>query len=673
MTHRQIKEDGGDKPTEQEIDPTDDTVDAAVTAIARQQTTLLASSRRARAGGFDTQSPTTPVEPRQRPFGAAGFEQRYRLNRTLGEGGMGEVRLSEDRHIGRDVAIKLMHSGQNENTSLRLRFEREAQIQGQLEHPSVVPVYDLGVRPDGSLFFVMRRVWGLTIEQIIEGLRTGDEELRRTYTEHKLLSAFATACLAVEYAHRRKVVHRDLKPANIILGQFGEVYLLDWGIAKVLEQEADPFLITADDDTPTALREQTEKPVTVTGTMLGTPLYMAPEQISGDHRAISSRSDVYSLGLILFELLTLEPLNAQPDVYQVLISHLRGLDVKARLRELGLTIAPELVDICVRATALDPNDRTASAREIHDELEKYLAGTRDQHRRSQLADEHVNLAQEALRHAETDVEKATELRTQAVQELTAAIALVPEHHAAITTLVNTFGKAGDQLPPEAETEFQTLQQRRQQQVTRVYAVRLIAYLLVMLPIGFWAGIRDSRPIWVLTASTIIMAIFNYTTHRLKPIPKWRNPISILLGVVVAGCTIPLFGPLIFVPMIALGLCVAMTVNIRASKAVRHYLMFMTLPVIAAPLGLQWLGWLPSSYAFTEQGTMSVLPWVIEFSGSPALVLLLVASLVFIWTTLAVIGRSVDELRTAERRLFAQAWHAKQWMPTEGHRSQQRRS
>jgi serine/threonine-protein kinase len=140
---------------------------------------------------------------------------------------MGAVDLIWDRRLGRAVALKTMHPGRAARAELVARFEREARIQGQLEHPGVVPVYELGLRADGSVFFTMKRVRGLTLETVISGLAQGAPEVERDYGLRRLLAAFVTVCLTIEFVHRRGVLHRDLKPANVILGDFGEVHVID--------------------------------------------------------------------------------------------------------------------------------------------------------------------------------------------------------------------------------------------------------------------------------------------------------------------------------------------------------------------------------------------------------------------------------------------------------------
>ncbi len=166
------------------------------------------------------------------------FETRYQPGELLGEGGMGEVRLARDARIGREVAVKTMR--REIGARGESRFLREARVQGQLEHPAIVPVYDLGVTRDGETYFTMKRVRGRSLDSILEALAAGELDTVAEFTRRRLLTAFSQVCLAVEFAHARGVLHRDLKPANIMIGDFGEVYVLDWGLAKVRDLDELP-------------------------------------------------------------------------------------------------------------------------------------------------------------------------------------------------------------------------------------------------------------------------------------------------------------------------------------------------------------------------------------------------------------------------------------------------
>lgn len=210
---------------------------------------------------------------------------------------MGEVRLTRDARIGRHVAVKrLLEPLSGEAT--RRRFLREARIQGQLEHPAVVPVYDLDFDEQGQPFFTMKRVRGQTLSRILELSARGDTETRERFGRRRLLAAFTQACHAVHYAHVRGVVHRDLKPSNIMIGDYGEVYVLDWGVARVDKDASDE-----DERLPVVL--DASMGLTRGGDLVGSLGYMAPEQMQG--LTVDGRADVFALGVVLYEILTLRP------------------------------------------------------------------------------------------------------------------------------------------------------------------------------------------------------------------------------------------------------------------------------------------------------------------------------------------------------------------------------
>ena len=274
----------------------------------------------------DTQAPThggstagTPRPP----------DSRYALRSMLGRGGMGEVWLAHDVRVDRDIAIKLMRGGGSTDPDAIARFLREAKVQGRLEHPSVVPVHDLGGE-EGAPYFAMKRLSGTTLADVI----AAQDEVK--WPRRTLLARFNDVCLAIEFAHERGVIHRDLKPANLMLGDFGEAYVLDWGLARVQGgAEADP--IHASDLGSGGGH-------TEAGAMLGTPGYMAPEQMRGD--PVDRRTDVFALGCILFEILTGKPAIPRDRTLEVTLTA-----PCYRPAERGDDIPPELDDICARATA----------------------------------------------------------------------------------------------------------------------------------------------------------------------------------------------------------------------------------------------------------------------------------------------------------------------------------
>jgi eukaryotic-like serine/threonine-protein kinase len=244
------------------------------------------------------------ADPRQLPD--LRFGDRYEVAGEIGRGGMGMVLDGRDLRIRRDLAIKVLLEGSAASGGAAARFVEEAQIQGQLEHPNICPVHDLGIDAQGRPFFTMKKVRGRSLERILEQQRgPGETE----FSLRALLEIFAKVCDAVAFAHSRGVLHRDIKPANIMIGEFGEVLLMDWGLAKLIR--------------PTGERETTAAPApehhgtpdpsaaavarTRQGSVLGTPAFMPPEQAAGDLGAIDERSDVYALGGVLYAILTLRP------------------------------------------------------------------------------------------------------------------------------------------------------------------------------------------------------------------------------------------------------------------------------------------------------------------------------------------------------------------------------
>jgi eukaryotic-like serine/threonine-protein kinase len=198
--------------------------------------------------------------------------ERYVVDRVLGQGGMGTVYLVRDTVIGRHVALKKIHGqgGTEEGDAGIARFRREARVQGQLEHPAVVPVYDVGISPEGAPFFTMKRVRGQSLAELLTSPSGPGQR--------KLLTAFSQLCLAVHYAHERGVVHRDIKPSNIMLGSYGEVYLLDWGVAKLA---GDVEVRDKIDSQETIGSGDNSGVKTGFGVLMGTPRTMSPEQAVG--------------------------------------------------------------------------------------------------------------------------------------------------------------------------------------------------------------------------------------------------------------------------------------------------------------------------------------------------------------------------------------------------------
>jgi len=301
---------------------------------------------------------------------------KYRLIRRLGAGGMGAVYLVEDVDLGREAALKVL-GVPDPGGDLSSRLLSEARLIAALEHPNIVPVHDVGTLPDGRVYYVMKLVRG----------RRLDEWMRDSVPGPALLRLFQKVCEAVAFAHARGIVHRDLKPENIMVGEFGEALVMDWGVAKSLQEgrgdggpapevstppqephamgDGTSGIETA--DAPRDLREGTRD-----GTLIGTPAYMAPEQARGEVGRIDERTDVYALGAILFHLLCGVPPYEGPSAAAILERVRSGKAPSPRQRNASV---PKALDaVCRKAMSAAPEDRYASAAGMAGDVERFLDG-----------------------------------------------------------------------------------------------------------------------------------------------------------------------------------------------------------------------------------------------------------------------------------------------------------
>jgi serine/threonine protein kinase/formylglycine-generating enzyme required for sulfatase activity len=334
---------------------------------------------------------------------AAGVE-RYRDLGSLGEGGMGEVRRVVDASLGRTLAMKVIRGEFASSERMAAKFMEEAQISAQLQHPGIVPVYELGRLPDGRLYFTMQEVkgehFGVLIQRFYE--RVGDVGVVGDLPSlRRFIDIFHRVCEAVGYAHRRGVIHRDLKPENVMVGSEGRVLVVDWGIAKafgvsaegiaeeIFGQVAEGTQGDADEEVRVGQRDATRF-----GSLTGTPAYMAPEQLLGRTDQVNARSDVYALGAILYEILSGEPPKGADGGlgWAGMLSRAQG-EVR-RLDEVkaGLGVLRELVEICHRALRNRQDERFANAGEMGEAVGGWLEGVKQREQALVLVKEAALLA-----------------------------------------------------------------------------------------------------------------------------------------------------------------------------------------------------------------------------------------------------------------------------------------
>jgi len=335
---------------------------------------------------------------------------RYQLLGEIGHGGMGAVFKGRDPDLGRDLAVKVLLEQFHDDPEMTRRFVEEAQIGGQLQHPGIAPVYELGSFADGRPYFTMKLVKGRTLAALLKERTNHAHELPR------FLGIFEQVCQTMAYAHARGVIHRDLKPSNVMVGAFGEVQVMDWGLAKVLPQGG-----TADESPPhpdqaavsviRTVRAGSEADASRAGSVLGTPPYMAPEQARGDVESVDERSDVFGLGSILCELLTGQPAYTGPSSNAILRKAIRGETADALRRLEGCGADAELISLAKDCLAVEPEERPRDAGEIVRTLTAYLAGVQERLRAAELA-----RAAEAARAEEAQATAAAAERARAAEE-----------------------------------------------------------------------------------------------------------------------------------------------------------------------------------------------------------------------------------------------------------------
>ena len=296
-------------------------------------------------------------------------EIRYAHVSILGEGSIGEVRSAEDTLLGREVAVKALKKRYRDNDETAKRFLKEARGTAQLEHPNIVPVHELGMNEEWGIYFTMKKIHGEDLKAILDGM--DKSYYRNRYPLPRLLEIFLAICNGVAFAHSKGALHRDLKPANVMVGEYGETLILDWGLVKQMDAGDEPSL----DDSRVRLEmdELDAGMQTMEGSVSGTPNYMAPEQAAGRVRDIGPRSDVYSLGAILYHMLAHAPPFERTQLRSLLENVKSGKFPPPRRRRPDLKIPRELEAICLKAMALAPLNRYASAEKLAEDVRSYLA------------------------------------------------------------------------------------------------------------------------------------------------------------------------------------------------------------------------------------------------------------------------------------------------------------
>jgi eukaryotic-like serine/threonine-protein kinase len=552
--------------------------------------------------------------------------ERYVMRTVLGRGGMGEVWLARDVRIDRDIAIKLMRRDRSQSEDAVARFLREARVQGRLEHPSIVPVHDLG--EEDAPFFAMKRIAGTTLaEAILDPAK---------WPRRALLARLVDVCLAIELAHQRGVIHRDLKPANLMLGDFGETYVLDWGLAR----------ITGESDgmhTSDLASGESGAGQTVAGEMLGTPGYMSPEQMRGD--AVDGRTDVYALGCILFEVVTGAPAVPRDRTLEVTLTA-----VCHRPSQLAADVPPELDDLCARATAAAAADRLPTARALADAIQLFLDGDRDLERRRTLAADH------AARAAAMTADDAV-TRAEAMREAGRAIALDPANTLAQEVLARLLLTPPREMPPAVRAR---IDRERAATAHRVYRGGAWAYLgfFLLVPLMSLLGIHGFWPLVLIVVELGLLSLTCALGARSSS--AIRIAYMVLFGHAVLLTTLGvLLGPLFLVPILMFGTLPIgiMLPVVRRPKLVAsiHVLAFLV------PLALELLG--VTTRTFGGHGSELVLrPAVMTITPVAMVVVIVFTVLVQAVANTQILDAQRESQDRAQEQLHVQAWQLAQLVP-----------
>ena len=577
---------------------------------------------------------------------AGDFLAQYRIGDVLGRGGMGEVLSAHDKQIGRSVAIKRLRV-ENPSPDVLARFLREARIQGRLEHPAVVPVHELWHEEGGQPFFVMKQLAGTTLADVLPKLSANDPKMIEDYPRQRLLRAFVDVCLAIEFAHTRGVVHRDLKPANIALGDFGEVYVLDWGIARVESvpgPESDPASRASLGD----IDSVGDGGETVAGSILGTPGYISPEQIRGD-RDLDGRADVYALGCILFEILALVPLH--PRNQAGIASALAGVDARASIRSPDRDIPPELDAICVAATLNDRHQRFATARQLGTAVQRFLDGNRDLALRKQLARKELAAANHALALGDDSSHRRDALRAAA-----RALALDPTDRDPADLVGRLMIESPAEVPPEVEAELERIDLESLRSSARFGLVAAAAYL-IFFPILYWIGFRDT---WYLIAGPAVCVFIIWVEIQIAPKNAFMSGYLAIAGNLAIFA---LFAWMVSPVVIGPGPAIIMVTLLAAHRRlIRPWLLaLLTVMAMLVPWGIEALEW--SATRTSVVGSDLVLHTAAEKLDPMAMMVALVVYLVALVNLAALLSRlQDDDRRRARRTLQLQSWQLRQLVP-----------
>jgi serine/threonine-protein kinase len=563
-------------------------------------------------------------------WGASAFASLpapgYQIGELIGKGGMGEVVAAQDQRIGREVAVKRIRQKSPSEDAVT-RFLREARIQARLDHPAIVPVYEMGTDDQGLPYFTMKRLAGETLAK-----RLFDQA-----PIQPLLRAFVDVCHAIQLAHSRGVIHRDLKPSNIMLGDYGEVYVLDWGVARVVtdrSRSTSPAMLAEVDDDTTA------------GAILGTPGYMAPEQVRG--LEAGRAADIYALGSILFEILSGEALHPRGEA--ALSSTLtRPQEAPAARVAERKVIPPELDTVCFDALAEKPEDRP-SARELAERVQSYLDGDRDLERRRALAYAQLQSAQDAL------ASDSPNARADAMRRAGRALALDPESEEAAGLVSRLMLEPPKVYPPDLEDTLATADRESTRDRSKKAG---LAYLAVFgfIPLIPFLDIKNWTLQFTFWGIACLLVALSLRASR-----TGEHPLVAALVLNFAGALVfsRVAGPFMLTPIVIMAMLLSFSSSPRMLAHPAIYIGWLVATVLTPTL-LELVHVLPRSWGI-ERGFIFTRSDFFGLHGAMEETALLVANFGFILIG-GIYAFGINRRRKADQRdLQVQAWHLRQLLP-----------
>ncbi|MBK8251278.1 MAG: protein kinase [Polyangiaceae bacterium] len=590
------------------------------------------------------------------------FLRRFTPEEMIAVGGMGELRRHRDRILRRDVVTKSVREDQRALPTVRKRFLREARIQASLQHPCIVPVYDVGNVAKSNVYFTMAHIGGRTLQDVLASLRGGSEDTAKKFSRQRLLDAFCRVCLAIEYAHERGILHRDLKPENIMLGEYGEVYLLDWGVAKRVN-DADEENSATEMSTEVNDDESTEDSgiMTAGGSALGTLEYMSPEQFLGVKKT-DKLSDVYSLGAILYEILSLAWFREAPSRME--LSQLVRKETYEPLPRPDIAdIAPGLNDVWRKATQSKPANRYQSARELNDAIITVLEKEREHERVRSAAMEHARAATMEIETQGSSPEEAEARRARALRRLGQALAMDPSLGGALQKLVTNLLDHPSVDVPEVEREVLAAEQKT---AVRAFGLSVVTYLawLALLGIGAAAlGVLSHTMFWLMTGCVASLVFYNGWIWYKKRYERKHMLAIMVLAFAAVALTSTFLGPLVLLPSLATATFATFAITMRSDSNARNWGMLFSVAVVLGPTMLQFAGIIPRSYVF-DNGHLVMVPGLVRLPTHYTELLLLIIALVTVLVVNVHVRQVVQLLSKSERTALIQAHRLKHLLPNQ---------